>query len=210
MDAPTWIAEETFEIVAKAPESTPPPSRADMRGMLRTLLADRFELMTHSETRELPVYALVFARTDRRFGTALRRSPMTDADCAAFFAKATLSPGPVDEPWCGMRGRAKAGPGGNVFETTFRAMTVVDIANYLASHVSRPIVDATGLDGRFDLELEFLPSFAQPPSSAQNTDGQTSPALFTALPEQAGLRLESRRVPLEVLVIDHVERPTPD
>jgi uncharacterized protein (TIGR03435 family) len=174
------------------------------------LLADRFKLMTHSETRELSVYALVLARTDGKLGTALRRSPVTDADCAAFAAKATQSPAPVDGPWCGMRGRAKTGAGVTVLVTTFSAMTMVEIANYVTSQVSRPVVDSTGLDGRFDLELEFVPLFALPPSAAQNTDGQASTALFTALPEQAGLRLESRRVPLEVLVIDHVERPTAD
>jgi uncharacterized protein (TIGR03435 family) len=91
---------------------------------------------------------------------------------------------------------------------SYGRMNMTAIANSFAMHASRPVIDGTGLEGPFDLELEFMPELAHFPPVPSTTEVQTSPSLFTALREQAGLRLESRRAPVEVLVIDAVERPT--
>ena len=101
-----------------------------------------------------------------------------------------------------------AGRDASTFETRFGRMTIEDIANQLAHQVERPIVDQTGLQGRFDLVLAYRPTSLNLPPTPSGA--WTSPSLFVALPVQAGLRLESRSAPVDVLVIDDVARPIPD
>jgi uncharacterized protein (TIGR03435 family) len=147
--------------------------------LLRALLEDRFRLKAHRETRTLPRYALVLARKDGRLGPRLRRS---SADCT------------VDLSACATTARqGRYSSGGTPLSS---------LSNYLASSVvQQVVVDRTGLEGRFAIDLEWTPD--QTPSSDQ-------PSIFTALHEQLGLKLESERGPVDVVVIDSVERPTPD
>ena len=202
---PGWLASDSFDIVATAPGN---PSQGQMMEMLRALLADRFKLVAHTETRDLPIYALVLARDDRRLGERIRPSAM---DCLAARGGANGPPPAPSQTGervpCAMRfapGRVMAG-----------GMRLTQLADRLASLVGRAVIDQTGLTGNFDFDLEWTPdsaSVAQLPNDVPRIPpaSQDGPSLFTALQEQLGLRLESKRGPVEVLVIDSVSQPTPD
>jgi bla regulator protein blaR1 len=207
LGGPDWLDKDRFDIVAKAAgdpapgPNGPPPI---MFQMMQTLLADRFKLKVHRETRDQPIYALVLA--NGKSGAKLRASPM---DCQALMNAArngAPSPPGSNPPFCGLR----ASPG----RVQASGSSVTMFANSLSRNVNRPIQDRTGLQGDFDFELEWTPD--QMPAGRDGapspgalppppTDG---PSLFTALQEQLGLKLESTRGSVDVLVIDSVERPT--
>jgi uncharacterized protein (TIGR03435 family) len=147
--------------------------------LLRSLLRERFALAAHNETRQLPVYRLVLARNDRTLGKRLVKS---DVDCA-------LSRGKVPDP-CTSRSSPGRFLGTAVLFNSF--------LRTLQSAVDRSIVDDTGLTGSYDVDLEW----------ASQPDDPTTPSIFTALQEQLGVKLESARGPVDVLVIDHAEPPT--
>jgi uncharacterized protein (TIGR03435 family) len=206
--APNWLESARFDIVAKAEGDA---SLDQKRLMVRTLLAERFKLTTHRETRELPIYALVMARSDRRPGPQLRRS---DADCGGAAALPDLGVGPSPRdgpPRCGYFGFSPRtdlpkGRGG----LAFRGLTPAMFAKHLVPIVRRPVADRTELTGYFDADFDFVAELPPPPPppgmpSAFGSDPFVS--IFTVLPEQLGLKLDSRRGPVDVLVIDRVEPP---
>jgi uncharacterized protein (TIGR03435 family) len=188
---PSWLNTDHFDIAAKADVSA--AERLDLpriKIMTRALLAERFKLVVHNERREMPIYALVLARSDGTFGAQLRR---TTVDCAT--AKD-----------CGTRG----GPG----TLRGRGITMVQLAISVLPWVDRLAVDRTGLTGTFDVDLQWtpdrLPPGASPPGVSPPPIDTNSASIFTAVQEQLGLKLESTKGPVDVLVIDHVEPPTPD
>jgi uncharacterized protein (TIGR03435 family) len=197
---PPWLDTDRFDISAKAPENA---TASDLLLMVHTLLADRFKLVTHRETREQSIYALVLARNDSRLGPQLRPSTST---CPAPPGAATLPAQPSQRPVCGITMSAAKGTllGGG--------RTMAELAAALAMFaIDRPIVDRTGLSGRFEIDLEWAPQVLQ--SAAPDSGAATAsdgPSIFTALTSQLGLRLQSTRGPVEVLVIGRVESPTPD
>jgi uncharacterized protein (TIGR03435 family) len=201
---PKWLDDERFDIVAKADGE--PPS-AQMRLMLRTLLAERFRLQLHSETRELPLYALVMARSDGKTGPKLRR---TESDCArdahlqdVLGITAPSGPRDPDAP-CGFFG---PGPGGSA---KFRGVTMEVLARFLAPPVRRPVIDRTGLKGYFDADLEMTAEFAPPPPPPgvpERFDAASLPSIFTAI-QELGFKLDAQRGPVTVFVIDRLEHPT--
>jgi uncharacterized protein (TIGR03435 family) len=206
LGGPNWINSDRFDIVAKA-ESRAAPEQLWL--MLRTLLAERFKLAVHNDTRELPVFALVVARSDGNLGPQLRHS---DADCVAAAAGppsgvAPSPPDPSQPPQCGS-GRLGSG------RFTARAQRIEALSLLLSTRVSRSVIDRTGLTGFFDFDLEWTAAAGEPgvppttgPANDRPDDG---PSIFTALQEQLGLKLDPQRGPVEVLVIDHVEQPTTD
>ena len=195
--APPWIASERFDIVAKARE---PDVQGGIQNrlpaMLRTLLRDRFRLRLHPETRDMPAFALVIVRRDRRLGPGFNESTI---DCSRNGAGAPAT-NTEQEHWCGIRAA-----GGVI---TGHAVDAAELAGNLSGYpaVDRHVTDRTGLAGRYDFRLEYSPAFLQQGDAVQNP----GPSLFTALTEQLGLALQPETVPLPVLVIDNVERPTPD
>jgi uncharacterized protein (TIGR03435 family) len=208
---PGWLASDRFDVEAKA-EGDPPLDQK--RLMLRTLLAERFKLTVHTETRELPIYALVMARSDGRPGAQLRR---TEADCAreAVSLDDWAGVGPATgTPRCGFFGFAPGtdlprGRGG----LAFRGLTLAMFAKRLVPIVRRAVSDETRLTGYFDADFDFVAELPPPPPppglpNAFGSDPFTS--VFTVLPEQLGLKLDSRRGPVDVLVIDRVEPPAPE
>jgi uncharacterized protein (TIGR03435 family) len=208
---PNWLNSDHFDIVAKA-EGDPP--LAQKRLMLRRLLAERFKMAAHAETRELPIYTLVMARSDGRMGSYLRHS---EADCARATPPTLLGIGPSQSsgpPLCGYFGMApgtdfRAGRGG----FAFRGLTMAELAKTLAPMVRRSVRDETGLEGYFDADFDFVAEIGPPPPPPgvpDPFDRASFLSVFTVLPEQLGLKLESRRGPVEVLVIDYAEEPTPD
>lgn len=193
---PDWMDSDRFDIVAKAAEAD-----LDAKGMLtlpqymlrlQSLLEDRFKMVTHWETRELPVYALVVA-TPGKLGPKL--SPHA-GDCDRVRSGGPPSP---ESPAvnCGTRMNMTPTSG----KVTGIGISLDGFARNLSGGTGRYVINTTGLTGSYDLELEFTPD------QSADTSG---PSLFTAMQEQLGLKLDSQRAPIEVLVIDRLERPTPD
>jgi uncharacterized protein (TIGR03435 family) len=177
---PAWIYSDRFDIVAKSPQGAPGP---EFGLRMQSLLAERFNLKLHRETRELPVYALV---TDGTPGPRLTPSPI---DCEAWARGRTGQPPtplqPGERPTCG----TTATPG----RLTGGSITMSQLAQTLSRYTQRMVLDQTGLTGGFDYDLEF--------------DEPAGTSIFTALQQQLGLRLEARRAPVDVLVIDSAAQP---
>jgi uncharacterized protein (TIGR03435 family) len=194
--APAWFSAKRYDIAAKV-EDSPPPSQ---QALLRVLLKDRFKLVVHNETRELPIFALVLARGDGKLGPQLTKSTF---DCAAYLAGPHDPPQPGRAPTCG----TNVGP-----RTLFgKAIPMTQLAASLTPLVSRFTIDKTGLTGAFDVELTWTPEPVSsniagnaPPDAAPNAP---APPIFTALQEQLGLKLVSAKGPVNVLVVDGAEEP---
>ena len=137
----------------------------------------------------MPTYALVSASADRRRGPALRVSTL---DCST----------PETRSKCATRISPRS--------ITATGMTMARLALTLSAVVGRVVADDTGIDGGYDFELTFAPEGPLPPGATPQPQDADAPGIFTALREQLGLRLDGRRSPVEVLVIDRVERPSPD
>jgi uncharacterized protein (TIGR03435 family) len=201
---PAWIDSEQFHIIATA--SQPPANRADgfpeeLLAMIRALVEDRFKVVVHNEQRDAQIYTLVLARTDGKAGTALRQVPDACAEAMKAMSERTPRNGP---PPCSFGATA-----GRLIGT---GVTLTMFGHVLSNFVGRNVVDRTGLGGSYDIELTFDPaSAAQAPPGAPpgpTPTDDTKPSIFTALQEQLGLKLESTRGPIDVLVIDQAERPT--
>jgi uncharacterized protein (TIGR03435 family) len=200
---PASLMLSKFDISAKAEDGTELTTKNTL-AMLRTLLADRFKLKTHTEAREMPVYALVLARDDGKLGPDMKPST---SDCAA------------DEKACAV---IPAGRGPGTFGMRATGQPLDGLVQLLGQATGRTVVDKTGLKGLFDFQLQFDPEVmlrmvAQqgvnvPPSNspAPSSPPSESPALMTAIRDQLGLKLDPQRGPVDVFVIDHVEAPTTD
>ncbi len=208
--APGWINTERYSIRAKPPAGVPITA---MSVMMLNMLKDRFQLVTHVETREQPIFHLVLARSDGRLGPNLKP---TSAECQATMANrqeaAKRGAPPVFDPGdpCGS-GRNSPG----LF--TFSGRSIAQFIPTLSDLTGRPVIDKTGLAGLYDVTLKFayegrMPGVMGPlgsPGPAPPVDPDT-PSLSAAVQEQLGLKLESVRGPVEVVVIDRFERPTLD
>lgn len=214
--APDWTETARYDIVAKADTEIqgagPGGPVGPLNFMLQDLLEDRFKLRAHRETREMPVYALKLARSDGKLGDSLKPSAV---DCAAMRGRGRGGrmagpppgpPAPGERLQCGMRVAPNQVLAGGI---PLSQLTVL-----LSQFTQRVVVDRTGLNGSFDIDLSFtperMPQGPPPPGAPPLNIDPNGPSLFTALQEQLGLKLESEKAPVEVLVIDHVERPSPD
>ena len=211
---PDWFNEARFDVIALAPRGLPPVDAdgfpSQLLAMFRRMLADRFRLMAHWETRERPIYALVLDRADRRLGPKLVPVAM---DCAQVNAAILAGSPPATRPGRGQECNFSRTSEAEAGSLQGNAVTLAVLGRFLAGEgVDREVVDRTGLAGRFDVDLLHLPEHPvggiPPDRLALDPRFQGRPALTTALREQLGLRLEATRGPVEVLVIDHVERPT--
>jgi len=194
VNGPNWLGTDRFDIEARAPESPGPPN-VQLLAMLRSLLADRFKLTTHSEKRELPVFALERARRDGSLGPGLR--PTACPELAIDISR----PQPCTNVQTGFG------------SLTLRGMPFNQFTPYLSAYVNRVVVDRTGFDGRYDIELKWTPEQpGQGPAGAGQPPAASPDALsiFTAIQEQLGLRLYSTKDTVDVLVIDTLEHPTPN
>jgi uncharacterized protein (TIGR03435 family) len=182
---PSWMGSEKYDVTGQ-PEGQGMPSRAQLNAMMQKLMEDRFKLVFHRDKRELPVYAITK-------GSGAHKLTKNDSN-------------PNGLPGLFFRGLGVL-PATNA--------TMGDLAGVLQLAVlDRPVVDQTGLEGRYDFTLTWTPDESQfvnmgvrIPAAAAN-DPNASPGLFTAFQEQLGLKLESTRAPAEVIVIDRVERPS--
>lgn len=167
-----------YDILAEA-ESGRTPSTEEFRTMMQALLADRFKLQAHRETRDTPVYALVAGKN----GPKLKESPPE-----AEFARRTI------------------GKGRN-YQTTLTKVSADYLADYIRDNagLDRPVVNQTGLTGTYVIELTYTPEYRMPGASAADVDAIS---IFQAVQDQLGLRLERRNAPCEMVVVDHVEKPS--
>lgn len=168
---PAGVSSLRFDVVAKAPEPEPAPGR--MQLMMRTLLAERFKLAVHHETRDLVAYTLVSEPDGPKVRVVSNEGPP--------------NPNPFKMS--------------NAGTLTGSRVTADMLATVLSNQLGRPVQNLTGFGGAFDFTLQWAPDSAAAPVGADDR-----PSLFTAIREQLGFRLVSRRTPTDVVVIDHVER----
>ena len=174
--APDWIATERWDIEGVA-DTPGKPALKQFQSLTRKILAERFAFKAHTDTREMAVYALTIAKGG---------------------PKLTSSAGDPN-------GLMSENDSANAGQRSMRMTnsTVSDFVLLIKNNLDRPVIDQTGLTGRYDLALKWTFDESQAP-----TDGTAAPNLFTAVQEQIGLKLEPVKAPAEVLVIDHVERPS--
>jgi bla regulator protein blaR1 len=205
---PSWIESARFDIEATGNHKL---NRDEMPLMIQSLLADRFQLKVHHETKELPIYALVLANKDGKLGPQLSESK--EGSCTQFDpSKPPPPPDPGKPPVMGCGGMMMG-----IDRVTAAAIEVSQLAPMLSRTLGRTVVDKTGLTGKFDINMQWTPDQAQlqslpgggaPPGLPQPQFDPNGPTLFTALQEQLGLKLESQKGPVDILVIDHVEKPS--
>jgi uncharacterized protein (TIGR03435 family) len=168
---PGWINSAGFDIEASPDAAAGEPPHEQVLQMIQALLADRFQLSVHRETRQLPIYALVVGKT----------GPKLQAADSSAEASRTLKMGQLITP----------------------KMDMTTLANLLTYDLKRPVRDQTGLKGDFAFTLEWTLGLGE-----SEAGPSSRPSLFTAVQEQLGLKLESTKGPIEVMVIDRVEKPT--
>ncbi len=184
LGAPGWARSTMFNIEAKSDPAvdaqlkglTSEAGRKEKEKMVQVLLADRFHLAMHDETRELPIYNLVVAKGGPKLG-------------------AVQESGSFVNTW------------DNRIEVQM-SNSVAVLAEELSKVAGRDVVDKTGVSGRYDLKLRWTPDDSSEPRLPNGAATDSGPSLFTALEEQLGLKLESAKGPVQVLVIDHIELPT--
>jgi uncharacterized protein (TIGR03435 family) len=214
-----WIADDRFDIVAKAAGDPPPVMPGSgpdqLMVMMRALLAERFNLRVYRETREMPIYALVLARRDGKLGSQLHPAA---SDCAAeaASAQAAARSGAPPQPAQGPNAAVRCGVRMTAGRIQFGGLPLTEFARSLSNQVQRIVVDRTGLTGNWDFELSYafdpaqVPAGLRAPGEDPPAVDPNAPSLFTAVQEQLGLKLEATRGPVEVLIIDRLERPTDD
>jgi uncharacterized protein (TIGR03435 family) len=183
---PDWIRKDLFTINAKAAADAPVEQ---VRLMVQSLLEDRFKLVTHTEQREMRVLALVLARADGNLGPYIRRF---GEDCnaeSADEAKKQFPPRAVSEPGAMMTGRCG---------------TPSTIADLLTIDFGTPVLDKTGLSGKFVYDMRYEPDERRVAGQPMSLSG----AFTAALADQLGFKLQADRGPIDVLVIDSVQQPT--
>jgi uncharacterized protein (TIGR03435 family) len=197
---PKWAAMERFDIQARTALAN--PTKDQMRLMMQSLLADRFKLAIHIETRKVPVFALVLAKPGK-LGPQLVPH-VDDPPCA------NAPPATPTERLPALCGTLLAQVVSGRMVVSARNLSMGYLANYLVvvGRLDRPILDETGLSGKFDLTMD-APDVPPPPGATVEPDPLGS-TFFEALREQLGLKLESTQGPVEFYVIDHVEEPSPN
>jgi uncharacterized protein (TIGR03435 family) len=197
---PDWILFDRYDVTAKlnTDGKNEVESYRRLPALLLQVLQERFNLKTHWEIRQLPVYRLTTARNDGVLGPQLKRSTCapraetlrTDADAA-----------PVSRPDQQSCSVTTFGPG--VIDAS--GLTMTSLVSTLSAGVDRVVMEGTGLNGFYDVKLQWTPD-----GQSDRVTDPNIPSMATALQEQLGLKLQSTRGPVEVLVIDHIEHPTPD
>jgi uncharacterized protein (TIGR03435 family) len=198
---PPWIRAERYVVSAKAGEAA---SQETMQGpMLQALLEDRFKLKIHRETREVPVYFVTVAKG------GLKLPPFKEGGCAPPDPNQPRSPGQL--PACGALGIRVNGLN---LTLAPRGITIEEfVSDFLPTILDRPVIDKTGVAGKFDFSLQFSADESTPgvrinSAGVGPNDPPPAPSIFTAIQEQLGLKLESGKGPGEFLIIDSVERPS--
>jgi uncharacterized protein (TIGR03435 family) len=211
ISGPSWIDSERYDIVAKVPPGT---TKEQFQLMLQGLLAERFKLVAHKETKELPTYALVVAKG----GPKMKESPKEDPDAA--------KDAPPPQPQVGRDGRPQMPKGGRGMMVMMgpkglhaeaARSTMAQLADFLSNQLGRPVLDATGLTAQYDYAIDFspeglasmkgMPMMAPPPGTGGGADGgpEGGGSIFSAV-QDLGLTLESRKGQVALIVVDSVNK----
>ena len=207
---PKWLFDDRFDIKGTG---VAPGRDGPLFDKLKSMLKDRFKLVTHVETREQPIFALVLARTDGKLGEKLKPST---TDCTPTGPNGRgrgqqAPPAPGERPKCGFM----IGPG----RIMIGGQTMAAFAQNLSRFAGGIVVDKTNLSGTYDVELSYAPDpgisitgrdLPPPPGGPSPVANSDAPSIFAAVQEQLGLKLEPTKAPVDVLVIDSAEKPTPD
>ena len=206
---PKWLFEDRFDVKGTG---TAPGRDGPLFDKMKSMLKDRFKLVTHIETREQSVYALVLARSDRKLGEKL--TPST-TDCTPTGPNGRgrgqpTAPVPGERPKCGFM----IGPG----RIMVGGQTMASFAQTLSRFAGGIVVDKTNLGGTYDIELSYAPDPGisltgrdlPPPPGPAPVANSDAPSIFAAVQEQLGLKLEPTKAPIDVLVIDSADKPTAD
>lgn len=185
---PEWLRKDAFDVVAKMPDDAPDYTSVQLMNgrapqlqlMMQALLAERFHLQVHRETKEAPVFALTVGRK----GLKMKKADGSEEPTLAFR--------PVAQP-----------NGPKIIRVVGKNSSMQELADLYSKFMSRPVVDRTGLKDRYDFTVEYEADTDAPGPFAE----LTGPGLFRAFEAQAGLRLEAAKGPVEVLMIDRAERP---
>ncbi len=184
VDAPSWVESEKYDLLAK-PDGEGQPNDKQWKAMVQKLLANRFQLKFHRDKKELSVYAIVIGKN----GSKLTTSDAPPNNLPGLFFRRLGS-------------------------LVVRNATMADFAGVMQGAVlDRPVVDQTGLTGRYDFTLDWTPDEFQfvgfgPNAPRPAPAPDAPPDLYSAIQQQLGLKIESTRAPTEVMVIDHVEKPS--
>jgi uncharacterized protein (TIGR03435 family) len=193
---PDWIDSERFDVEAKAEGNALPQQ---MTGpMLETLLQDRFKLQSHRESRELPIYVLTVGKNGSHI------QPASEKTCVPFDPSNPSLPqaqGRNPSEVCGFIGMGRGSLNAN--QVTMEALTMA-----FSQLLGRAVVDKTGITGEVDAHMTFILDQPANPTLPSTATDPGPPSIFTAIQEQLGLKLDSAKGPVEVLVVDHAERPT--
>jgi uncharacterized protein (TIGR03435 family) len=216
LNVPDWVRTERYDIIAKPPADTGGLSRAStayaalQRERWRNLFTDRMKLAVHDETREEAIYELVVARDDRKLGPNLESRPDCIAEAQA--ARAGGAPAAPPQPRTGPPSESEIMQGcGGLFgpgRMLIGGTTMARFAAQLRGVAGRYVEDKTGLDGWYSIQLRFAQQAPRTNADAGAADPGDAPEIFTALQEQLGLKLQPARKALQVVVVDHIERPT--
>jgi uncharacterized protein (TIGR03435 family) len=200
LGAQGWMESDRYNIEARAEGGNMAPGQMGL--MIQGLLEARFQLKAHLETRELPVYELVVARGGSKMKMSEDQTPPVPA------APGVRGAGPAGAP---PRGAFNRGNG----QLLGTAVPLSFVVNALSGQLGRPVIDKTGLSELFDIDLKWTPGAEQAPGPFGPERGGAppplpadGPSIYTAIQEQLGLRLESARGPVEVVVIDRAEKPS--
>jgi uncharacterized protein (TIGR03435 family) len=177
---PAWVNSDGYDVTAKTPDDIAHHKGPDDdKVMVQALLSDRFKLTLHSESRELPIYVLVIGKNGSKLEIAKPLGGSSD-----------------------VRGRGT--------QFIFTGVPLSSLVHVLSQRLGRPVVDRTGLTAHYDFKLEWAPDQTSSDSrdSVSSAPDPAGPTLFTAIQEQLGLRLEAQKGPVQIFVIDHVERPS--
>jgi uncharacterized protein (TIGR03435 family) len=202
---PKWALEGRYDIEARAAGN---PSKDQMRLMMQSLLASRFALSLHSETRTLPAYVLVLSKPGR-MGPGLQLHPATAA--CSFDPKSSATE-TIDGKFpaaCGAIQFMQPTVAGDL-RAAGRTLSMKYMAAILprVGNLDRPVVDETGISGAIDFAMEWEPQSQNPSATPQSED--TGTTFLEALQEQLGLQLKDTTAPVDVLVLDHIDEPTPN
>ena len=223
--APKWMDTTRFDIVAKIPAGA---KKDDLQAMMRNLLAERFKLVAHKETKEAPIYTLVVGKNGPKLKESSKETPPpADADASAG------GRGPIGPPQRDKNGFPMLRGGrGNIMlmnpngrlQMVGGHVTMAQLAGNLSGQLGRPVIDKTGLTGEYDYQLEFtreglagMRGLPAPPPGGGAGPGEVGrgpaidnpepgPSIFTAIQEQLGLKLESRKGPVDLIVVESCEK----
>ena len=194
---PDWIDKDLFEIEARGPADV---SLADARVMMRTLLRERFNLTVHLERRQIPVYALTFARADRQLGSKLVPSKIDCREYSDVLARTgRLEAARQITGDCEILSGGGAGGGRLQMRGTGTIREFIPVIGR-SPDVDRPVIDRTGLTGTYQVDLVWAPARSGPGA----VEAADVVSIFSALREQLGLKLEPVREPMDVVIIDSV------